>query len=299
MTTSTQNDTLIVYLKEPKDWKIVEEYGIYRIRSWIKNPPNILHNRKVKAIAFYLPSIFGKNKYSIRHFAEVKNISIAPRHQCCPNETRNKKSDWEYYKIDVEEPQLLEEPIFHFRAAKKKLSRREMILFPTSYEKLFTAKEFNFLFNGSPLEEQMWNILIKNGIYPEREWPVKIDRQTNYYLDFAVFCRKGHFCIEVDGQQHLEKNHVRSDVKRTNNTNTRKWKTYRFYTSDLQAEKLTATLERIRHEIKNLHGLDTERGLFPDTIKDQSVTHQLSLFSDAHLNFLNLRKLVKERFERE
>ena len=53
-----QNDTLIVYLKQPSDWKIIEKYGIYRIRSWIKNPPEILENRSVKTIAFYLPSIF-------------------------------------------------------------------------------------------------------------------------------------------------------------------------------------------------------------------------------------------------
>ena len=298
MKTTTQNDTLIVYLKEPSDWKIVNQYGIYRIRSWIKHPPEILANRSVQNIAFYLPSIFGKKKYSIRHFAPVRKISIAPRHQCCPNEVCNKKSDWNYYKIEVEEPQELNEPIFHFRAAKKKLSRREMILFPTTFEKLETAPELNFLFNGSHLEEKMWATLLANGIYPEREWPVKIDRQTHYRLDFAVFCRDGHFCIEIDGQQHLEKAHVRADVARTNNTNTQDWKTYRFYESDLQAGKLTAVIEKIRLEIKNRHGLDTEGGLFPDAIKVESKTPQLSLFTEAHLDFLSLRRIVKERFEK-
>jgi len=132
MNISYYNDTLVVYLKHPSDWKIVNQYGIYRIRSWIKHPPTILVNRTVKNIAFYLPSIFGKKKYSIRHYAKVNKISIAPRYQCCPNEIRNKKSDWKYYKFDLEEPQTLNEPIFHFRAARKKLSRREMILFPTT-----------------------------------------------------------------------------------------------------------------------------------------------------------------------
>ena len=52
MKTKHQNDTLIVYLKQPSDWKIIEKYGVYRIRSWIKNPPEILKNRSVKTIAF-------------------------------------------------------------------------------------------------------------------------------------------------------------------------------------------------------------------------------------------------------
>jgi len=203
MKATHRNDTLIVYLKQPSDWKIVKEYGIYRIRSWIKHPPKILANRSVKHIAFYLPSIFGKRKY---------------------------------------------------------------LLFPTTFEKLETAPELNFLFNGSHLEEKMWTTLLDNGIYPEREWPIKINQQTHYRVDFAVFCRDGHFCIEIDGQQHLEKAHVRADVDRTNHTNTQNWKTYRFYESDLQAGK--------------------------------TKTPQLSLFSDAHLDFLNLRRIVKERFER-
>ncbi|MEM1120888.1 MAG: DUF559 domain-containing protein, partial [Bacteroidota bacterium] len=296
MKANQHNDTLIVYLKHPSDWKIVQQYGIYRIRSWIKHPPEILANRSVQNIAFYLPSVFGKKKYSIRHYARVNKISVAPRHQCIPDEPTNKKSNWNYYKIEIEEPETLNEPIFHFRAAKKKVNRREMILFPTTFEKLHTVPEFNFLFNGSHLEEQMWNALLENGIYPEREWPVKINRDTHYRLDFAVFCRDGHFCIEIDGQQHLEKDHVRSDVARTNNTNTQAWKTYRFYASDLQLEKIAETIEKIRKEIKQLHGLDTEGGLFPDAIRT-SNSSQLSLFSEAQLDFMRLRRVVRERFE--
>ena len=294
-----QNDTLIVYLKHPSDWKIVQQYGIYRIRSWIKHPPEILANRSVQHIAFYLPSIFGKTKYSIRHYAKVNKISIAPRYQCVPDEPKNSKSNWNYYKFDLETPQELNEPIFHFRAARKKLSRREMILFPTNFEKLATVPEFNFLFNGSHLEEQMWQTLLNNGIYPEREWPVKINRTTHYRLDFAIFCRAGHFCIEIDGQQHLEKDHVRRDVARTNNTNTQDWKTYRFYESDLQTGKITKTIEKIRMEIRNRYGLDTEGGLFPDAVKTTSTTGQLSLFSEKELDFFRLRRMVKKRFERD
>lgn len=298
MKTKHQNDTLIVYLKEPSDWKIVQQYGIYRIRSWIKHPPEILANRSVKNIAFYLPSIFGKKKYSIRHYAKVNKISIAPRYQCVPHEPKNKKSDWKYYKIEIEEPQTLNEPIYHFRAARKKLSRREMILFPTTFEKLETVPEFNFLFNRSHLEDLMWKALLDNGIFPEREWPVKINRERHYYLDFAIFCQDGYFCIEVDGKQHLEKNHVISDNVRTNHTNLKGWKTFRFYEKDLKAGKITETIEQIRTAIRNRHGLDTEGGLFPDAIKVESKTSQLSLFSDAHLDFLRLRRVVKERFEK-
>jgi very-short-patch-repair endonuclease len=298
MKTIHHNDTLVVYLKHPNDWKIVQQYGIYRIRSWIKHPPEILENRSVEKIAFYLPSIFGKKKYSIRHYADVRKISIAPRHQCCPDEPRNKKSDWDYYKIEIETPQELKEPIFHFRAAKKKMSRREMILFPTDFERLETALEFNFLFNNSHLEAQMWKTLLDHNIYPEREWPVKIDKNQHYYLDFAVFCNDGYFCIEVDGKQHLEKQQVLYDNHRTNNTNLQGWKTFRFYEKDLQPSTIQDTIEKIRTAIKRRHGLDNSGGLFPTAVKNLSKTSQLSLFLDEQIDFLNLRKLVKERFER-
>lgn len=296
MTHTPPDDTLIVYLKEPSDWQIVKKYGIYRIRHYIKHPPTILANGAVKYIAFYLPSKFGKKKYSIRHYAAVRKVSVAPRYQCVPDETRNAKSQQKYYKIDVEEPQELKEPIFHFRAARKKLSRREMILFPTLKEKLETAQEFNFLFRGSYLEERMWKLLIKNNILPEREWPVKIDK-NHYYLDFAIFCKDGYFSIEVDGQQHLEKQHVIADVQRMNNTNTHKWKTYRFYKKDLEGQAISRTLDAIRAEIKNMNGLDSEGGLLPTMPLGAQNTAQLSMFSAQHLDFLALRGRVKEKFE--
>ncbi len=54
MKTSHQNDTLIVYLKHPNDWKIVQQYGIYRIRSWIKHPPEILATFAIIKLFLYL-----------------------------------------------------------------------------------------------------------------------------------------------------------------------------------------------------------------------------------------------------
>lgn len=297
MSYTQSKDTLIVYLKEPKDWHIVEKYGIYRIRHYIKHPPEILKNRNVKYIAFYLPSRFGERKYSIRHYAKVRQVSIAPRYKCCPEEMRNSKSNVKYYKIDIEEPQLLEEPIYHFRAARKKLSRREMILFSTNQERLFTAKEFNFLFQGSDLEEKMFKSLLANNIFPEREWPVKINNKTHYRLDFAVFCKDGNFYIEVDGQQHLEKDHVIADIKRTNNTTVEGWQALRYYRKDLEASKMPETLGQIKKEIKRLNGLDTENGLLPAAPLGETNSTQLSMFSQQHLDFLALRKRIKMRFE--
>ena len=293
----SNNDTLIVYMKEPKDWQIVQKFGIYRIRHSIKHPPKILANGSVKHIAFYLPSRFGKNKYSIRHFAQVNGISIAPRYKCCPEEESNRKSSWKYYKIDVQPPELLQEPIFHLRAARKKLYRKEMILFPTTFEKLNTAPEFNFLFNGSYLEERMWKALLENNIFPEREWPVTTENKNHYYLDFAVFCREGHFCIEVDGKQHLEKEHVKYDNKRMNETNAEAWKTFRFYEEDLRSGTISNAINQIKKEISNRKGLDTEKGLLPSAPKGESAASQLALFSEQHLDFLALRRRVKERFE--
>jgi very-short-patch-repair endonuclease len=72
------------------------------------------------------------------------------------------------------------------------------VFIPTTLAKLENAEQINDLFDGSPLEDKLWQTLKQHRILAERQWKILVARQR-YYLDFAVFCRKGKLAIETDG----------------------------------------------------------------------------------------------------
>lgn len=286
-------NTLVALLKEPHDWQIVCNYGIYRIRGSLRYPPDILKNRCVEYLGFYLPAKFGKHKFSVRHYAKVRKISMAPRYKCVPDEPRNSKSNDDYYKFDLEEPILLQEPIVSYRG------RSHMVLIPTTEERLLDAKELNFLYMGSPLEETMWQSLLEHNIFPEREYPVHTRDANSYLLDFAIFCKDRPFAIETDGaQHHATPDAVRNDHRRDNQLSIEKWEVLRYAAEDIAASSIERTIGQISEKIEGLGGLKTYSGLFPaKPIKPDST--QLGLFHEAHLDFLALRRRVLEKYEQE
>jgi len=287
-----QMNVLVALLKEPHDWQIVCNYGIYRTRGSLRYPPPILTNKRVEIMGFYLPSKFGKHKFSVRHYAKVRRISMAPRHECVPDEPRNNLSDSPYYKIELEPPKQLNEPIVSYRG------RSHMVLIPTTEERFFDAKELNFLYQGSRLEEKMWDALLRHNIFPEREYPVHTRDVNSYLLDFAIFCKDGRFAVETDGSQHhTKRDAVLYDNQRDNQLSIEKWEVLRYASEDIAPSKIEHTIGQITDKIDGLGGLDTHGGLFPaNPIKSSSS--QLALFHEAHLDFLALRRHVLEKYER-
>lgn len=286
-----ENNTLVMLLKEPRDWQTVLNHGIYRIRGSLRYPPSMLTEKRVQYLGFYLPASFGKQKFSVRHYAKVKNISMAPRHKCIPDEMLNAKSNDKYYKIDVEEPLALEEPIVSLRG------RSHMVLIQTDEQRLFNAKELNFLYKGSHLEEPMFKALIEHNIFPEREFPVHNRDQTAALLDFAIFCKKGNFAIEMDGRQHqTTREAVLSDHRRDNKLKVGKWDVVRYVEEDIAPNTIEKTMQQIGDIVNSLGGLDTADGLLPANPKTQTQT-QLSFFHDDHLDFLALRRRVRDKYE--
>jgi hypothetical protein len=285
------NNTLVTLLKEPKDWQTVLNHGIYRIRGSLRHPPPMLTEKRVQYLGFYLPAAFGKQKFSVRHYAQVKNIDMAPRHACIPDETRNAKSNDMYWKIDVAEPVALAEPIVSLRG------RSYMVLIQTNEQRLLSAKEFNFLYKGSHLEEPMFKALIDYNIFPEREYPVTNNDKTAYFLDFAIFCKKGKFAIEMDGRQHqATRQSVINDHKRDNKLKHSKWNVMRFFEEDIAPDTIGKTMKEIVDYINEFGGLKTEDGLLPANPKVPNPS-QLSFFHDEHLDFLALRRRVRDKYE--
>lgn len=288
---TNDNNTLVALLKDPKDWQTVLNHGIYRIRGSLRYPPLMLKEKRVQYLGFYLPASFGKQKFSVRHYAKVENISMAPRHECIPNEIPNAKSNDKYYKIDVAEPMALAEPIVSFRG------RSHMVLIQTDEQRLLNAKEFNFLYKGSHLEEPMFNALIEHNIFPEREYPVHNRDQSAALLDFAIFCKKGNFAIEMDGRQHqATREAVLSDHSRDNKLKVGKWDVVRYVEEDITPKAIGKTMQQIGDIVNSLGGLDTADGLLPANPKMQTPA-QLSFFREDHLDFLALRRRVRDKYE--
>jgi hypothetical protein len=290
-TKTDSNNTLVTLLKEPKDWQTLINHGIYRIRGSLRYPPLMLTEKRVQYLGFYLPASFGKHRYSVRHYAKVKNISTAPRHECIPDEILNAKSNDKYYKIDVAEPLALAEPIVSLRG------RSHMVLIQTDEQRLFNVKELNFLYKGSHLEEPMFNALIDNNIFPEREYPVHNRDSTAALLDFAIFCEKGNFAIEMDGRQHqASRDAVLSDHRRDNKLKVGKWDVVRYVEEDIAPNTIGKTMQQIGDIVNSLGGLKTEGGLLPANPKTQTKA-QLSFFHDEHLDFLALRRRIRDKYE--
>jgi hypothetical protein len=286
------NDTLVALLKDPKDWKTVLNHGIYRIRGTLRYPPLMLQEKRIKYLGFYLPAAFGKHKFSVRHYAKVKNISMAPRHECVPDEVLNDKSNEKYYKIDLEEPMSLAEPILSLRG------RSHMVLIQTDEERLHSATELNFLYKGSHLEEPMFKALLDHNIFPEREFPIHHLDKTGVLLDFAIFCKKGNFAIEMDGKQHqATRDAVLNDHRRDNKLTTAKWEVVRYVEEDIAPDAIGKTMQQIGDIVNRYGGLHTEGGILPAKPKQQT-SEQLSFFHDDHLDFLALRRRMRDKYEK-
>ena len=67
---------LIAVMKNPRDLEIARVLGWYRIP--VQTAPKTL---RVDWIAFYLPRVFGEDKWSIRYLASVKGYELLKRRE--------------------------------------------------------------------------------------------------------------------------------------------------------------------------------------------------------------------------
>ena len=178
-------DGLIAILKEKSDFTILQEQGWYRIpvvsapKRW---PP--------KWMAFYQPSYFKDDAYKIRYHGQVKDIQLVKREDLFPNELPSALSEREYYKIRFEKLEELANPIPSYRP-------RRIVFIPTTKEKFENAEQINDLFDDSPLEDQMWKEMKHLSLGAERQWNIRL-KTSNYFLDFAIFCKNGQIDVETN-----------------------------------------------------------------------------------------------------
>lgn len=230
---------------------------ILRTESWYHMPVENMPGRwqtgwRPKAMAFYQGKVFGREEaYKIRYSAEVDRIDIVPRRELFPDDEENQdKADKPYYRVSLRNLKFRYRPIVSYRP-------RRLVFLPTTLEKFEKAEQINDLFDGSPLEDRLWQTLKDNVILAERQWKVVIDGH-NYYLDFAVFCRKGKLVIETDGYTYHydDRNQIDYDTFRQNELELDGWRSLRF-TSGQVSEYRSAYLPQIRKAIDQLGGVET------------------------------------------
>jgi very-short-patch-repair endonuclease len=245
MRSTIENRVLIALLPNKSDFLIAKEQKWYRIPK--KPAPPIVKSNQVKIIAFYQPKTFGDEKYLIRWYGYVNKVSIVKRKELFPNMPYNQKSDDEYYKIEFDYLKQLSLPIISLRP-------RRLLFIPTTEEKFFRSKEINDLFNDSPLEEILWDELVKNQIAAERQFYLPIEKK-NFFLDFALFCKTRHINIECDGDlYHTSRNDIQYDKTRNNILESYGWSVLRFTSDDIKYE-MNSTINRITSTINQYGGL--------------------------------------------
>jgi very-short-patch-repair endonuclease len=241
------NTVLVAIMRSKIDLEIARTKHWYRIP--VKPAPVIVKNGNVKTIAFYQTKDFKEEKYSVRYYADVENISIVKRKELFPNEVNDPKAEDDYYKIDIGPLIPLKEPIISKRG-------RRIIFIPTSKEKFSNATEINDLFNSSILEDILWKKFRENNIAAEREFHYGVDDQ-HYFLDFAIFCNRGNIDVECDGDQfHTGREHVYYDKNRNNLLESEGWSVLRFTYENLTL-KPDEALNIIRKTIRNYGGEKT------------------------------------------
>ncbi|MBL8248106.1 MAG: DUF559 domain-containing protein [Candidatus Competibacter sp.] len=240
-------DTLIALLKDRRDLDLLLQYKWYRIP--VKSAPQMVKSHTIKYLAFYQPGCFKVDAFKIRWYGAVRNICIMKRKDLLPAETTHPKAEEDYYRIDLEELLQLAEPVFSRR-------RRRMVFITTTFARFQNAREFNDVFNESPLEEKFWEGLKLSHIDAERQYMEQIrieEKIQTVYLDFAVFGRERKIGIECDGDTyHTEKDDVKRDKRRSNALESQGWAVLR-YTTDAINRNLENCIREVAQTI-NTHG---------------------------------------------
>jgi very-short-patch-repair endonuclease len=240
-----RNDVLVAIMNSKSDFIIAHTQNWYRIP--VKSAPLIVKNHHIRFIAFYHTSVFEKEKFSIKWFAKVKQITVVKRKELLPDVKYDPKAENEYYKIEFEPLCELPKEIISIR-------HRRLLFVPTTIEKLLSAREINYLFNDSPLEDIMWARFMEYQINAERQFYFPIKNIT-YFLDFAIFCKIRNINVECDGDKfHTGKKDIQSDKSRSNMLESYGWSVLRFTTHDI-IWNLNETLDIVNDTINNYGGI--------------------------------------------
>ncbi|MBN2362848.1 DUF559 domain-containing protein [candidate division WOR-3 bacterium] len=239
---------LVAILKNKEDLLIARDLHWYRIP--VDKADKLLSKKwPPEWLAFYMPKIFGKEAFSVRHYARVLRIEKAKRWQLFPQNPLNNDSDKEYYQLLISDLYNLVQPIHSKRL-------RRIVFIQTSLKKLLSAEEINDLYEGSKIEEKMWNELKIRNISAERQVLIS-SGEKNYFLDFAIYCKKGRIDVETDGDfWHNNPKTAVKDNERNNDLASLGWQVLRFSSGQIDKDGARYCMNKIIQTINALSGFD-------------------------------------------
>jgi hypothetical protein len=135
-------------MKHPRDLEIARVLGWYRIP--VQSAPKIV---RVDWLAFYLPRVFGEDKWSIRYLARVRGYELVTRKELFHEEKDHLRADEPYFKVQLGPLHELSRPILSNQW------RRFTFLYTTG-ERLMKAKEMKDLqIPASEDRNLLWRML--------------------------------------------------------------------------------------------------------------------------------------------
>lgn len=252
---------LVAHPPTPADLEIAQTQGWYRIRSQEMAGRIRGGLEFFEYLAFYQPKAFRRERFCVRRYARLRNVTESRRIDLLPEEPGHPRAQQLYLKLELGPIQLLERPVLSSRP-------RRILFVPTTWRKLHEAEELNDLFVGSRLEDRLYLKLRELGLLPEREWfvqysdPRKTGRPArSFFLDFALFCQDRDLDIETDGDAwHLGEKSSARDNERDNLLEANRWHILRFNTEHIERD-IESTLSIIREAVNRFGGV-----LTPDSV---------------------------------
>ncbi len=223
-----KNTVLVALINNREDYDRMQNECWYRIP--VDSAPPIIREGAARIIAFYPTAKLKEEKWKIRFYGLIKDITEVSRKELFPDEAPgSSKIHKRYFRIELEALRELPQPI---------VSRRghRINFLPTSERKFFNYTDVNFLFNGSRLEEKVFAMLNEGNIPAEREWVETVYKNT-YILDFAIFCKDRKIDVECDGDfWHDKPDRVHYDKNRNNELESHGWSVLRFTQERIEKE---------------------------------------------------------------
>ena len=267
-----RGEVLVAIVNDKRDFAIIRNQKWYRIpvssvKKWLNKqwPP--------KWIAFYQTKVFGNEAYTISYYAQVLEFRTVRRSQLFPNDPPDKKSNYRYYQLILNQIKKLPQPIISRR-------RRRIIFIPTTWQKFFNAIEINDLYDDSPLEDRLWEEFKRHDIPVERQEFITVENQ-NYVLDFAIYCAKGNIAVEADGDTwHANPEKSIQDNLRDNELKAVGWNVFHFTTHQIKDQAETYCVPKVTKALNNLGGIDDGRYVPRKIDMKADGSYQLGFFDD-------------------
>jgi hypothetical protein len=269
-TSEAVRDVLVALWPAPRDWELARDRGWYRVR------PGMAFDRlgdptRFKTLAFYQPDSFHPDSRRVRYRTPVLGYERLSRAALLPEERDHIRGKQLYHIFHLGPLVELPRPIISRKG-------RRLLFIPTTERKLSRAREINELFAGTPIEDRLFGALKHEGLWPEREFYVELQRPearqsrtVPHFLDLALFCLERNLDVECDGDTwHLGRESARRDRHRDNLLEANGWHILRFNTEEIQQE-LPTVVTRIREAINHYGGIEEDPGVIRRFQRDGSL----------------------------